>query len=80
MTRHPQFAAALIEWHKQQGRHDLPWQLDRTPYRVWVSEIMLQQTRVNVVEDYFSRFIGRFPTVFDLASATEQEVLALDHR
>jgi A/G-specific adenine glycosylase len=77
MTRHPGFAAALIEWHRQQGRHDLPWQLDRTPYRVWVSEIMLQQTQVATVIPYYQRFMARFPTVKALADAPIDDVLHL---
>jgi A/G-specific adenine glycosylase len=71
------FAAALIEWHAKQGRHDLPWQLDRTPYRVWVSEIMLQQTQVSTVIPYYERFIARFPTVLELADAPSDAVLHL---
>ena len=77
MTRHPQLAAALLEWHKQQGRHDLPWQLDRTPYRVWVSEIMLQQTQVATVIPYYQRFMERFPTIEALAEAPIDDVLHL---
>ena len=72
------FADQLLHWHAQHGRHDLPWQT--TPpdaYRVWVSEIMLQQTQVQTVIPYFMRFTQRFPTVHDLARASEQEVLAL---
>jgi A/G-specific adenine glycosylase len=70
-------AAALIAWHAQHGRHDLPWQLDRTPYRVWVSEIMLQQTQVATVRDYYRRFMQRFPDVHALAAAPVDEVLHL---
>jgi A/G-specific adenine glycosylase len=77
MTRHPELAAALLEWHKQQGRHDLPWQLDRTPYRVWVSEIMLQQTQVATVIPYYQRFMARFPNVEALAEAPIDDVLHL---
>src|SRR5580698_7886443 len=69
--------ARLIEWHEQRGRHDLPWQLDRTPYRVWVSEVMLQQTQVVTVIPYYERFMARFPTVRALADAPEDEVLHL---
>jgi A/G-specific adenine glycosylase len=77
MTRHPQFATALLEWHTQRGRHDLPWQLERTPYRVWVSEIMLQQTQVATVIPYYQRFMARFPTVDALADAAIDDVLHL---
>jgi A/G-specific adenine glycosylase len=69
------FANALLEWHEAHGRKDLPWQQDINPYRVWVSEIMLQQTQVTTVIDYFQRFMTRFPTVRDLASAELDEVL-----
>jgi A/G-specific adenine glycosylase len=77
MTRYPQLPAALIAWHEQRGRHDLPWQLDRTPYRVWVSEIMLQQTQVATVIPYYQRFTARFPTVTALADAPIDDVLHL---
>ena len=77
MTRHPGLATALLEWHAQRGRHDLPWQLDRTPYRVWVSEIMLQQTQVATVIPYYQRFMARFPTVGVLADAPIDDVLHL---
>ena len=65
-------AEALIAWHARQGRHDLPWQRDRTPYRVWVSEIMLQQTQVATVIPYYQRFMARFPTVRGLADAPDR--------
>ncbi|HEX7417787.1 MAG TPA: A/G-specific adenine glycosylase [Steroidobacteraceae bacterium] len=70
-------AAALIAWHARGGRHDLPWQQEPTPYRVWVSEIMLQQTQVATVMRYFGRFIERFPDVRALADAPLDEVLHL---
>ncbi len=69
------FAQKLLTWHAQHGRKDLPWQQDITPYRVWVSEIMLQQTQVTTVIDYYLRFMQRFPTVQDLAHAPLDEVL-----
>ena len=56
-----QLAEALLPWFDVHGRHDLPWQADPTPYRVWVSEVMLQQTQVDTVKPYFERFIARFP-------------------
>jgi len=71
------FATRLVTWQKQHGRHDLPWQNTRDPYAVWLSEIMLQQTQVSTVRDYFARFMQRFPSVADLAAASEDEVLAL---
>ncbi len=66
----------LLAWFDRQAR-DLPWRRDRTPYRVWVSEVMLQQTQVETVLDYYPRFLERFPTVHDLAAATQEEVLKL---
>lgn len=69
------FAPRLLQWYKRHGRHDLPWQQEATPYRIWVSEIMLQQTQVNTVIPYFLAFIRRFPTVEALAGATLDEVL-----
>ena len=71
------FADALIEWHARAGRHDLPWQRDRNPYRVWVSEIMLQQTQVGTVIPYYERFMRRFPDIVALAGAPLDEVLHL---
>jgi A/G-specific adenine glycosylase len=71
------FAPALLRWHTSDGRKDLPWQRERTPYRVWVSEIMLQQTQVATVIGYYERFMARFPTVHDLARAQPDEVLHL---
>jgi A/G-specific adenine glycosylase len=73
----PAVAAALVGWHARHGRHDLPWQSDRTPYRVWVSEIMLQQTQVATVVPYYERFLARFPHVCALADAPVDEVLHL---
>jgi A/G-specific adenine glycosylase len=71
------FQRAVLDWFDEHGRKDLPWQRDITPYRVWVSEIMLQQTRVATVIPYFLRFMERFPTVEDLAAAQRDEVLHL---
>lgn len=70
------FSNSLISWHKKYGRHDLPWQGEATPYHVWVSEIMLQQTQVGTVIPYFNRFIERFPNVQSLANADIDEVLS----
>jgi A/G-specific adenine glycosylase len=77
VTRKIDIAAALLAWHRQHGRHDLPWQRDPTPYRVWVSEVMLQQTQVGTVIGYFDRFMERFPDVRTLAAAPLDEVLHL---
>jgi A/G-specific adenine glycosylase len=68
-------APALLEWAELNGRHDLPWQMDPTPYRVWVSEVMLQQTQVATVLPYYQRFVTRFPDVAELAAAPLDEVL-----
>ena len=72
-----QFAARLLAWFDRHGRHDLPWQHPRSPYRVWVSEIMLQQTQVRVVVPYFERFVCALPDVASLAAAPLDDVLAL---
>ncbi len=71
------FQQLLLNWFDHAGRKDLPWQQDKTPYRVWVSEIMLQQTQVSTVIAYFNRFIEHFPTVEKLAAANEDTVLHL---
>ncbi len=71
------FAARMLAWYERHGRDDLPWQNPATPYRVWVSEIMLQQTRVETVRGYFERFVERFRDVHALAAAAPDEVLAL---
>jgi A/G-specific adenine glycosylase len=70
------FAERLLAWFDDNGRKDLPWQRNITAYRVWVSEIMLQQTQVQTVIPYFNRFIERFPDVGVLASAKQDEVLS----
>src|SRR4051812_42020956 len=71
------FADKLIRWQRRHGRHDLPWQGTRDPYRIWLSEVMLQQTQVATVMPYYRRFIEKYPTVAALAAATEEEVLEL---
>ncbi|HEU0153881.1 MAG TPA: A/G-specific adenine glycosylase [Arenimonas sp.] len=71
------FAARLLHWFDRDGRHDLPWQHPRTPYRVWLSEIMLQQTQVQTVIPYYLRFLDEMPTLPDLAAADGDRVLAL---
>lgn len=72
-----EFARRLLSWYESHGRKDLPWQHPLTPYRVWISEVMLQQTQVNTVIPYYSRFIERFPDVRMLARAPLDEVLHL---
>lgn len=71
------FADKLLEWYDQHGRQELPWRYSITAYRVWLSEIMLQQTQVKTVINYFNRFIETFPSIIDLANASEDEVLHL---
>lgn len=72
----PDFAGALLAWYEQNKR-DLPWRQGVTPYRVWVSEIMLQQTRIEAARGYYERFMAAFPTVQDLAAADIDHVLKL---
>ena len=72
---HPVFRSRLLDWY-QRNRRDLPWRVDRDPYRVWLSEIMLQQTRVAAVTEHYDKFLLRFPTIEKLASAREFSVLA----
>ena len=67
----------IIQWHRKYGRHDLPWQKNQTPYRVWLSEIMLQQTQVKTATPYYLRFTKVFPNLKQLANANIDEVLAL---
>ena len=71
------FAGRVVSWQKTHGRHGLPWQGSRDPYRVWLSEIMLQQTQVATVLDYYPRFLQRCPDVRALAAASQDDVLAL---
>ncbi|MFM8892029.1 MAG: A/G-specific adenine glycosylase, partial [Planctomycetia bacterium] len=69
-------ARGLVAWYRR-ARRDLPWRASADPYRVWVSEVMLQQTQVERVKEFFVRFVNRFPTVADLAEADERDVLGL---
>ena len=71
------FSEKLIAWQRRAGRKDLPWQGSRDPYRIWLSEVMLQQTQVAAVIPYYERFLARFPTVGALACASQEEVLQL---
>ena len=73
----PSLSSSLLKWFKIHGRHDLPWQKNLSPYRVWVSEIMLQQTQVKTVIPYYKRFMERFPQINDLSSANIDQVLYL---
>ncbi|MEY2633185.1 MAG: A/G-specific adenine glycosylase, partial [Pseudomonadota bacterium] len=76
-TASPSFAPRLLAWQRQHGRHDLPWQQNRDPYCIWLSEIMLQQTQVSTVLPYYLRFLARFPDVASLAAAELDAVLGL---
>lgn len=71
------FAGEIVRWQQTHGRNSLPWQNTRDPYRVWLSEIMLQQTQVATVLDYYARFLQRFPSVSELAAAEQDDVLGL---
>lgn len=73
----PQFSQQVLAWYQRFGRKTLPWQIEKTPYKVWLSEVMLQQTQVATVIPYFERFMQRFPTISDLATAPLDEVLHL---
>jgi A/G-specific adenine glycosylase len=72
-----EFAVTLVTWQASHGRNDLPWQQNREPYHIWLSEIMLQQTQVDTVIPYYQRFLQRFPDVAALAAAPLDDVLAL---
>jgi len=71
------FATSLLQWHDKHGRHDLPWQSDMSAYRIWISEIMLQQTQVVTVISYYQRFMKSFPNIESLANADLDQVLHL---
>jgi len=75
LTGGADFSGRILAWYARCGRKDLPWQQKPTPYRVWVSEIMLQQTQVATVIPFYNRFMARFPTVQELAGASEDQVL-----
>ncbi|MBG7601262.1 MAG: A/G-specific adenine glycosylase [Gammaproteobacteria bacterium] len=82
MTTLPQhsitaFQQSILKWFDHHGRKDLPWQQTPTSYRVWISEIMLQQTQVSVVKNYYQNFMRRFPDITTLANAQQDEVLSL---
>jgi A/G-specific adenine glycosylase len=69
--------STLLEWFRTNGRHDLPWRQTRDPYKIYISEVMLQQTQVERVKEYYARFLERFPTLRALSKASQEEVLAL---
>ena len=71
------FSKKLISWHKLHGRHNLPWQANKNPYEIWISEIMLQQTQVSTVLQYYEKFIKKYPTIKDLSSSRLENVLEL---
>ncbi|MDA3131833.1 adenine DNA glycosylase [Atlantibacter subterranea] len=77
MMQAQQFSRQVLDWYDKYGRKTLPWQIEKTPYKVWLSEVMLQQTQVATVIPYFNRFMARFPGVTDLANAPLDEVLHL---
>ena len=72
----PSFSSAVVAWQQAHGRHALPWQNTRDAYRIWLSEIMLQQTQVAAVLGYYARFLERFPTLHALAAAPAEDVMA----
>ena len=70
------FKQLILSWYDE-GHRSLPWRMTRDPYRIWVSEIMLQQTRAETVVSYYDRFLARYPTVKDLADAPQEELLKM---
>jgi A/G-specific adenine glycosylase len=72
-----QLSKQIVQWYIKNGRSNLPWRKNVTAYRVWISEIMLQQTQVKTVIPFFKKFINRYPTLKSLSSANEEEILAL---
>jgi A/G-specific adenine glycosylase len=71
------FSKKIIDWYLLEGRSGLPWRKDITPYRVWISEVMLQQTQVKTVIPYFNRFIAKYPDIKSISKASEGDILAL---
>ena len=74
--RYQLFSQQVVQWYKDHGRHDLPWRKKVTPYRIWISEIMLQQTQVKTVIPYFKNFIQKYPSQKKLSEANEDQILA----
>ena len=75
--RYQLFSEQIVQWYLDHGRHDLPWRKKVTPYRIWISEIMLQQTQVKTALGYYKRFIKKWPTIEKLANADLEEVLVM---
>jgi A/G-specific adenine glycosylase len=71
------FSKKIINWYENSGRDDLPWRKNITAYRVWISEIMLQQTQVKTVVPFYRKFIKKYPNLKSLSGATEEDILAL---
>ena len=69
------FSKNLISWHKNNGRHDLPWQININPYRVWISEVMLQQTQVKTVLSYYKKFLVKYPSIKELSESGLEDIL-----
>lgn len=77
MSDRKAFTAGILQWHAQDNHREMPWKGERDPYRIWLSEIILQQTRVAQGWDYYLRFIAAYPTVYDLANASDDQVMKL---
>ena len=73
------FSTRVLSWGQTHGRTDLPWQMERTPYRVWIAEIMLQQTQVATVKLHYARFLRKYPSILTLAESSQDDVLAAWH-
>ena len=76
-TQEFKIGSKISNWYARNGRQNLPWRENVTPYRVWISEIMLQQTQVKTVIPFFNKFIKKYPTLKSIASASEDDILAL---
>ena len=76
-TRAVKFSSSIDKWYLRNGRKDLPWRQNITPYRVWISEIMLQQTQVKTVIPYYQKFTMKFPDLYSISKASEEDILAL---
>ena len=72
-----EFSKNLISWHKNHGRHNLPWQKKINPYKIWISEVMLQQTQVKTVLPYYEKFIKKYPTIKDLSNSKLDDILEI---
>ena len=72
-----EFSKNLISWHKYHGRHNLPWQKKINPYKIWISEVMLQQTQVKTVLPYYEKFIKKYPTIKDLSNSKLDDILEM---